>query len=99
MMKAGVRIYEKQGGTLHAKTASFDGSYAIVGSVNLNGRSANQDTEVAMGVTDETTAKQLDGRFDSGMVHAKPVTTAELAHESAMTNLKQWAYSTMAWTF
>ena len=32
MMKAGVRIYEKTGGTLHAKTATFDREFSIVGS-------------------------------------------------------------------
>lgn len=99
MIKAGVKIYEKQGGTLHAKTATFDGAFSIVGSVNLNGRSKYQDAEVAVAVQDDATAKQLEQRFASGLSEAKPVTMGELEKESFFTNLKQWALSTLAWTF
>lgn len=99
MMKAGVQIYEKQGGTLHAKTATFDGEFSIVGSVNLNGRSRYEDAEVAVAVQDGSTAKQLEDRFASGLSQAKQVTMGELEKESFFTNLKQWALSTLAWTF
>ncbi len=99
MMKAGVQISEKQGGTLHAKTATFDGEFSVVGSVNLNGRSKNQDAEVALAVQDPGTAKALEERFASGLKQAVPVTLAELKKESFVTNLKQWALSTLAWTF
>ncbi len=99
MLKAGVQINEKQGGTLHSKTATFDGEFSVVGSVNLNGRSKNQDSEVALAVQDDATAKQLEQRFATGVKEAKPVTIGELKKESFMTNLKQWALSTLAWTF
>lgn len=99
MMKAGVQIYEKHGGTLHSKTATFDGEFSIVGSVNMNGRSKNTDAEVALAVQDDATARQLEQRFASGLKETVPVTLAELKKESFMTNLKQWALSTLAWTF
>jgi cardiolipin synthase len=99
MIKAGVKINEKQGGTLHAKTATFDGEFSVVGSVNLNGRSKNQDAEVALAVQDSTTAKQLEERFATGIKNSVPVTMGELKKESFLTNLKQWALSTLAWTF
>jgi len=99
MIKAGVQINEKQGGTLHSKTATFDGEFSVVGSVNLNGRSKNQDAEVAMAVTDPSTAKALEQRFADGLKQAVPVSMAELKKESFITNLKQWALSTLAWTF
>ena len=99
LMKAGVKIYEKQGGTLHAKTATFDGQFSVVGSVNMNGRSKNTDAEVALAVQDDSTAKQLEQRFASGLAQTKPVGLDELKKESFFTNLKQWALSTMAWTF
>lgn len=99
MMNAGVKIYEKQGGTLHAKTATFDGEFSVVGSVNMNGRSKNQDAEVALAVTDDSTAKALEQRFAAGLKETVPVTIGELKKESFVTNLKQWALSTLAWTF
>ncbi|MDP3501372.1 MAG: phosphatidylserine/phosphatidylglycerophosphate/cardiolipin synthase family protein [Myxococcales bacterium] len=99
MMKAGVKIYEKHGGTLHSKTATFDGEFSIIGSVNLNGRSKNTDAEIAMAVTDPKTAKSLEQRFAGGLSETRLVTMDELKKESWFTNLKQWALSTAAWTF
>jgi cardiolipin synthase len=99
LMKAGVKIYEKHGGTLHSKTATFDGDFSIVGSVNMNGRSKNTDAEIAMAVTDPKTAKSLEERFAGGLKETKQITLGELKKESFVTNLKQWALSTLAWTF
>ncbi len=99
MIKAGVQIFEKHGGTLHSKTATFDGEFSVVGSVNMNGRSKNTDAEVALAVQDSVTAQQLEHRFAAGLTETVPVTLAELKKDSFMTNLKQWALSTLAWTF
>lgn len=99
LLKAGVKIYEKHGGTLHSKTATFDGEFSIVGSVNLNGRSKNTDAEIALAVTDPTTAKSLEERFVGGLKETKQIGLEELKKESFVTNLKQWALSTLAWTF
>jgi cardiolipin synthase len=99
MIKAGVQINEKHGGTLHAKTATFDGEFSVVGSVNLNGRSKNQDAEVALAVQDGATAKQLEQRYAAGLKETTPVKLQDLQKESFVTNLKQWALSTLAWTF
>ena len=97
LVAAGVKVYETTGGTLHAKTATFDGEFSIVGSVNLNGRSANQDTEVAAAIDDPATAAALAARFDQELLQARPVTAAELQHEDLLTNLRQWAVSSFAW--
>ena len=99
MINAGVKIYEKHGGTLHSKTATFDGAYSIVGSANLNGRSKGRDSESVVAVRDDKLAGQLDRRFDTGLPETKAVTKAELEKESFWTNLRQWAFSTLAWTF
>ena len=99
LMKAGVKIYEKQGGTLHAKTATFDGEYSLVGSANLNGRSDGRDSEVVLAIRDRAVATQLTDRFSSGTPQTQQVTLEELGKESFLTNLKQWAMSTLAWTF
>lgn len=99
LIKAGVQIFEKHGGTLHSKTATFDGEFSVVGSVNMNGRSKNTDAEVALAVQDDVTARQLEQRFAAGLKETVPVTLAELERDSFMTNLQQWALSTLAWTF
>lgn len=99
LIAAGVKIWEKQGGTLHAKTATFDGAYSIVGSANLNGRSKGRDSEVVAAIEDTGTARALEQRFLEGTAAAKQVTAAELHDESFFKNLNQWSLSLLSWTF
>lgn len=99
LIAAGVRIYEKLGGTLHAKTATFDGLYSIVGSMNLNGRSDGQDSEVAVAINDPIAAAALQKRFAEGLASTKEVTAQELRGEDFFTHLKQFSLSLLAWTF
>ena len=98
LLKAGVEIWEKRGGTLHAKTASFDGQYAIVGSYNLNGRSAGCDTECAVAIRDDETACKLNERFDDGVAHAERITAATVAADSFVDGVRQWMAATVSWT-
>lgn len=97
LVEAGAHLYETTGGTLHSKTAAFDGEFSIVGSVNLNGRSAHQDTEVAVAVDGEATAQALEARFEQGRAQARRVTADELSREDFLTNLRQWSVSAFAW--
>jgi len=99
MIAAGVEIYEKQGSTLHSKTATFDGFYSIVGSANLNGRSKGRDSESVLAVKDPDTAQQLEERFAEGLEDCQQVTAQDLAKDGFTTNLKQFALSRLAWTF
>lgn len=99
LIKAGVKVFEKQGATVHSKTATFDGAFSLVGSANLNGRSDGRDSEDVLAVRDNSVAKQLEARFASGISQTKAVTSQELKNEGFFVNLKQWALSSLAWTF
>jgi cardiolipin synthase len=99
LIEAGVKIHERVGSTLHSKTATFDGAFSIVGSANLNGRSKGRDSEFVLAVSSPDTAAQLERRFDQGLAQTQRVTAGELRNEGFFTNLKQWALSTLAWTF
>jgi cardiolipin synthase len=99
LIEAGVKIHERVGSTLHSKTATFDGAFSIVGSANLNGRSKGRDSEFVLAISSPDTAAQLERRFDQGLAQTQRVTASELRNEGFFTNLKQWALSTLAWTF
>lgn len=99
LLDAGVQIFEKQGGTLHAKTMTVDGAWSIIGSVNLNGRSDGLDTEAAVAIRCDTVAASLEQRFVDGMVEVRPVTMTEVQRAgSFLGDVKQWAMATLAWT-
>lgn len=91
MVAAGIEIYEVRDATLHAKTAAVDGTYALVGSANLNTRSAKHDSESMAALHDPHAAAQLEARFEHGVANAHRVTKVDLDNESAEVNERQEA--------
>ena len=59
----GVRIYEMDQKTLHAKLASIDGVYASIGSYNLDRWSARRNLEVTVSMLDQPIALELKEQF------------------------------------
>jgi cardiolipin synthase len=76
LLKAGVRIYERQGALLHAKTAVIDGLWATVGSSNLDWRSMLHNAEANLVVLDRRFACELETVFADDLCHSTEVTLA-----------------------
>lgn len=74
LLRAGVRVYEMQERTLHAKTATIDGLYATVGSFNLDRWSDRRLLEVNVTVLDEAFAARLEQVFQDDLRIAREVT-------------------------
>jgi cardiolipin synthase len=93
LVAAGIEFHEKEGGTLHAKTASFDGQFSIVGSANLNGRSRGCDSEDVLAIEDTKTAEALDARFDAGLKQTHGVSAEDLQKDSTFAKLREDFFS------
>ena len=63
LLEQGVRIFEWQGGMIHAKTSVADGLWCRVGSSNLNAWSLLGNWEIDVGIWDASLAGQLEGIF------------------------------------
>jgi cardiolipin synthase len=63
LLRGGVQIFEWTPGMLHAKTASIDGAWSVVGSYNLDARSLLYNWEVALEVLDANVARALETKF------------------------------------
>jgi cardiolipin synthase len=63
LLEQGVRLFEWQGGMIHAKTSVADGLWCRVGSSNLNAWSLLGNWEIDVGVLDTSLAGQLEGIF------------------------------------
>ena len=84
LLEAGIRVFEWNGPMLHAKTAVADGSWARIGSSNLNLASWVGNWELDIAVEDAEFAGQMEAMFradlanateivlDLGNVHAAP---------------------------
>ncbi len=71
LVRGGVELWEYQGPEcLHAKAAVIDGETVIVGSYNLDPRSENLNTELALVVRDRPLAAEMRSRMDGHLEKA-----------------------------
>jgi len=63
LLEAGVKIYEYEQTMLHTKIMTADGSYATIGSTNLDDRSLVLNDELNISVTDVSIVSALDMQF------------------------------------
>ena len=73
LLRAGVRILQRHGVVLHAKTAVIDGDYAIVGSSNLDWRSVVYNNEIDAVVIGRAFGEQMEALFRDDAAHSTPV--------------------------
>lgn len=73
LLEAGVRIYERRGVVLHAKTAVIDGALSIVGSSNLDWRSVIYNTEDDAVIIDPSFAQQMEALFQFDIAHSRQI--------------------------
>ena len=74
LLRSGVRIFEYQPAFLHAKTVVVDGSWALVGSANLDFRSFTLNFELGALVFDRAFAALLEERFARDLAESVEVT-------------------------
>ena len=73
LLQAGVRIFERRGVILHAKTALIDGVWATVGSTNLDWRSFLHNHELNAVVLGADFGVQVQAMFDRDLAASNEV--------------------------
>ncbi|CAG1018698.1 partial cardiolipin synthase A/B, partial [Burkholderiaceae bacterium] len=74
LLHAGVRIYEREGALLHAKTTVIDGVWATVGSANLDWRSFVHNAEANAVLIDAEFGAQMEQVFREDVAASREVT-------------------------
>jgi cardiolipin synthase A/B len=74
LLEAGVKIYERQGVVLHAKTAVVDGLWSTVGSSNLDWRSTILNNEIDAVILDRDFGTKMEAMFRRDAAASKPIT-------------------------
>ena len=97
LLKAGVKIYERQGVILHTKTGSIDGVWSTVGSTNLDWRSFLHNYELNAVVLGAEFGAQLQVMFDADLAGSRQVTLAEWKRRSLTLRVQElfaraWEY-------
>jgi len=86
MLRSGVRLFEFPKTLLHQKVMTIDSEWSSVGSSNFDDRSFETNDEIALGILDAGTARQLDAIFEKYARHAREIRLEEwkrrpLAHK------------------
>jgi cardiolipin synthase len=74
LLKAGVRIFEFDGGMTHTKGLIVDDLWAVIGTTNVDNRSFEHNDEVNVAIRDEAVAARLTRDFDADRARSREVT-------------------------
>jgi len=91
LLKGGVKIYERQGALLHAKTALVDGVWSCVGSSNLDWRSALDNNEINAVILGREFAQQMQDAYAADIAASKQIDYATWKHRHFLMRVKEWA--------
>ncbi len=90
LLRGGVKIYERQGALLHAKTAVVDGVWSCVGSSNLDWRSALDNDEINAVVLGRDFGEQMQAAFAVDLAASTQIDLAGWQGRSLMSKTKEW---------
>ena len=89
LLRAGVKIYERDDGILHSKTMVIDQVWSIVGSSNFDHRSVLFNDEVDAVVLGKATGERLVDDFQADLQHAQAIDPEQWRHRSALEHLRE----------
>lgn len=90
LLRGGVKIYERQGALLHAKTALVDGVWSCVGSSNLDWRSALDNYEINAVVLGRDFGAQMRAAYAADLAASKQIDPVRWQHRSLLLRTKEW---------
>lgn len=92
LLKAGVRIYERQAALLHAKTAVIDGVWARVGSTNLDWRSAVDNDELDAVIVSREFADAMLRAYAMDEARSDEIKLEAWLHRPWRERMKEWFF-------
>jgi cardiolipin synthase len=90
LLESGVRVYEWQPTTLHAKTFVVDGEWFTVGSMNFDNRSMALNDEATLMVLDRTGGQRMDRTFLDDLGYAEEITKDVFRRRSWLQRIAEW---------
>jgi cardiolipin synthase A/B len=93
LLRAGVRIYEYQPSTLHAKTFVVDGIWVSVGTMNFDNRSLALNDESTLMVLDTDVGQRMEKVFFDDLAYAKEIDLATFQRRPLYEHVAEWGAS------
>jgi cardiolipin synthase len=99
LLEAGVEIYEYKPARLHAKTVIVDGTWASIGSANLDRRSFAFNYESNLNIFDPGFASQMETVFERDLALSTPVTLEEWRKRPLAERIFEAIYGLFRWQY
>ncbi|MEY3295693.1 MAG: hypothetical protein RLZZ451_1741 [Pseudomonadota bacterium] len=90
LLRAGVKIHERRGAILHAKTALIDGVWSSVGSTNLDWRSFLHNHELNAVVLGTQFGRKVQAMFAADLAASEAITLERWQRRPLLLRLKEW---------
>lgn len=90
LLKAGVKIYERRGAVMHAKTATIDGVWSSIGSTNLDWRSFLHNDELNAVILGSDFANQMETMFNQDLAQSNQINLGQWQQRPLNSHLKEW---------
>ncbi len=90
LLRGGVKLYERRGAVMHAKTACIDGVWSTIGSTNLDWRSFLHNDEINAVILGRGFAAQMEVMFTQDLAESDPIVLDRWRHRSWMNRVKEW---------
>lgn len=91
LMRGGVRIHERRGAIMHAKSACIDGVWCTIGSTNLDWRSFLHNDEINAVIVGRDFAAQMDAMFAADLAQSETITRERWRKRGVLNRLKEWS--------
>ncbi len=96
LLKAGVKLYERQKRFLHAKTAVVDGVWSTVGSTNMDRWSAAHNDEENAVIVGRDFGSKMETMFARDLSESKEILPGEWEKRSSLSRLREWFFHIFA---
>jgi cardiolipin synthase len=90
LLERGVRLYERNGALLHAKTAVIDGVWSTVGSTNLDWRSFLDNDEVNAVILGREFGQRMKDLFGQDLAASTAIDLTAWEQRPLIFRLKEW---------
>lgn len=90
LLSAGVKVYEYQPSTLHAKTFVVDGLWSSIGTMNFDNRSLALNDESTLMVLDSNAGRRMEEVFFEDLRQAKEIELATFRRRPWYRRVAEW---------
>ncbi len=90
LLKGGVKLFEYTPTMIHSKTMVIDGMFSVIGTSNLDSRSAAINEEIDVTVYDEDFGRQMDAIFAQDLEKARPYTQTDFKQRTLWERFTEW---------